>query len=854
MRFGESFQGESSPLPRSAWRPNRPSLRQVLALSVILGSAALVRAGGVSRGELLQPGDETVIIDEPEMGGQPDMGGGCAPGSHYCGGTCYSDGDPAHCGGACLVCYAPAHATATCVSGACSFNCDAGYQPDGIGGCVQSCSPGFHSCGRVCVSTSDPNQCGPSCISCFAPANGTAVCVSGVCDFVCNPGFRADGFGQCVPDCGAGAHLCGSACYSDSDAAHCGPFCIPCYAPPGLIASCVGGQCNYTVPPSEHPIPFRAGSPKPWEDVGMWSETDEFGVSPGGNLLNRIPLFSWEPPGVGLPIVVALYHNSAEGQIQHGAGYGFRLGVAATLSVGSGDVVTIEEPDGTPRKFNPLGGGNYRSEPGDSAKLTLAGSTYTLDERLGNKRLFENPNGIGFVERFRKDRVNDTVTFNYDTGNNILNVTDSASRQAVFTRTGGFYTQYRDPEGRNITPVYQSDELRNVRLPAVGGQTPSLNLTYWLQGDKHVIGSRTSWGGGGVAYPTTSFTYQSDGSFESVTFPDTSTTRMDSWNGTVTMTDSLGRKTSQVFWLGAVAELIQPDGLKMQWARDSAKRVIQQLDQFGRMHTFTYNATDDVIEFRDPLNRLTTFGWDARHNQTSVQRPGESPEAYTYDAFDLVKTFTNTISETTTYNRNTTNGNLDSVVAFGRTRYSAIYNALGHAIRTAGQDGRETVIDYDTAGINWRSITAPSTPALTRDVTIHGRTNSVTNPLSETSGFRYDTLGRTDQVTLPSTRTITQTRDLDSRLTDVVDNTGTITRRESKSYTPTGAVATRSMDNRSLQTAPPVMTWQQAPGAASCTPGCGNRCGTTIPDGCGGTRNCPTPPGTTCSPEGYVIR
>ncbi len=51
----------------------------------------------------------------------------------------------------------------------------------------------------------------------------------------------------------------------------------------------------------------------------MWSETDEFGVSPGGNLLHRIPLFSWEAPGVGLPIMVALYHNSAEGQIQRGA-------------------------------------------------------------------------------------------------------------------------------------------------------------------------------------------------------------------------------------------------------------------------------------------------------------------------------------------------------------------------------------------------------------------------------------------------------------------------------------------------------------------------------------------------------
>ncbi len=44
----------------------------------------------------------------------------------------------------------------------------------------------------------------------------------------------------------------------------------------------------------------------------MWSATGDWAVSPNGNCQQRISLFSWAPPGVGAPIGVTLFYNSAD--------------------------------------------------------------------------------------------------------------------------------------------------------------------------------------------------------------------------------------------------------------------------------------------------------------------------------------------------------------------------------------------------------------------------------------------------------------------------------------------------------------------------------------------------------------
>jgi hypothetical protein len=97
-------------------------------------------------------------------------------------------------------CTAPANGVATCVSKACSFSCDAGY----------------NRCGSQCLPDS-PSSCGASCLTCAQPPNSTATCISGACGFTCNSGYEPCSSGtQCCaippPDAGSDGGGGGGAC------------------------------------------------------------------------------------------------------------------------------------------------------------------------------------------------------------------------------------------------------------------------------------------------------------------------------------------------------------------------------------------------------------------------------------------------------------------------------------------------------------------------------------------------------------------------------------------------------------------------------------------------------------------
>jgi RHS repeat-associated protein len=55
-------------------------------------------------------------------------------------------------------------------------------------------------------------------------------------------------------------------------------------------------------------------------------------------------------------------------------------------------------------------------------------------------------------------------------------------------------------------------------------------------------------------------------------------------------------------------------------------------DTAGRVITFTYDASDRIIQVSDPLPRTVSFGYDAAGHLTSVTDPNGGIEGYTYDA------------------------------------------------------------------------------------------------------------------------------------------------------------------------------------------------------------------------------
>lgn len=150
----------------------------------------------------------------------------CGMGLHACGGACVDNAQVAHCGSGCAPCAAPlSNGVATCVAGS-----------TGSYACGMQCNTGYHLCGADCVSDAQLASCGARCAPCVAPssaATGTVACAG-------SPGSYA-----CATQCVAGYHVCGTDCLSNTDVASCGARCTPCTPPANGTAVCAAGACDF---------------------------------------------------------------------------------------------------------------------------------------------------------------------------------------------------------------------------------------------------------------------------------------------------------------------------------------------------------------------------------------------------------------------------------------------------------------------------------------------------------------------------------------------------------------------------------------------------------------------------------
>lgn len=597
---------------------------------------------------------------------------------------------------------------------------------------------------------------------------------------------------------------------------------------------------------STAPLALRPGSPKVWEDPGtFWSGASDYAFAPSGNLQNRIGLFHWYPPGTGAPIQVTLFHNSADSTRQRGLGFGFRIGPAARLSVAEDGTVTIEEADGTPIVFSPAPGG-YVPETFETSALTQDASGYVLRARGGFERIFADPHALGYVEVARRDRTGDTVTFTYDSTNNLVRIGDSAGREAVLTRQGGLYTQLRDPLGAVFSLLYSKGELVTVVGPEVGGVSPRLELTYDLL--THVILERGSWGG----TSSSRFSYYADRRLRTAS-PDVGLPiRIDYTEGEVAVTDALNRSTVLKFAHGAFVELIQPGGLRVATARDDRLRPVAVLDEVGHLYSYAYDDADNVVATSDEVSSVRTFLYDERHNILEETDHNGLTKRYTYNAFDEVTSEESALLERTEYLYDA-EGNLIEVRDFaGVTRYRATYNGTGRVLTETNQNGRTWTYGYDAYG-NLTSVTEPDLlTSVTQTVGPLGHPTSVTNALGETTEVTYDELNRPMSAAQVGGGVVSVEWDLDGRVTGIDNSAGPTSLEMSRTFAGKSSVATVETNGVQVQGGPAATTGIVLyPVEGTCEPSCGLRCGEGIPDTCGGVIDCGCPAGLTCNTLGF---
>ena len=210
---------------------------------------------------------------------------------------------------------------------------------------------------------------------------------------------------------------------------------------------------------------------------------------------------------------------------------------------------------------------------------------------------------------------------------------------------------------------------------------------------------------------------------------------------------------------------ITPNGLVRMTECDNAGRPIASTDPAGRRSSVTRDVRGLVTEVIDPVGNATTIEYSPEGWVTKVINPDGSKRSGTYDGEGNL---TQTVNETgaTTTTRYTVFDKVSSVTLpnGGITRYT--YNTQMEPVAVTNADGHTWQLDYDLDGsiikeIDYNGLVTQShtTPDKLRlDVTTgagttitmfdpYGRMTETFDDQGNATAYRWDTLGRINQVT-----------------------------------------------------------------------------------------------------------
>ena len=187
----------------------------------------------------------------------------------------------------------------------------------------------------------------------------------------------------------------------------------------------------------------------------------------------------------------------------------------------------------------------------------------------------------------------------------------------------------------------------------------------------------------------------------------------------------------------------------------AASLLSLRLDQIlGAGH---YDSANRLVSDVDPLNRTTTYAYDAggRLTGTSHSDGVTPPESYTYDA----------------------DGRLLAIVDATGTSTN-VFDSLNRLIQQTDGSGHAVGYAYDLAGrltsiaYPGGSCTAPAILCVTRQYDTAGRPSSVQDWLSHTTTFGYDANSNPTGITYPNGVVATRTFDNADHLTSISDVNG----------------------------------------------------------------------------------
>jgi RHS repeat-associated protein len=439
-------------------------------------------------------------------------------------------------------------------------------------------------------------------------------------------------------------------------------------------------------------------------------------------------------PGPALTVQRAFF-NSIDGRYQtgpFGRGWQWIDGWQSSLTVASDGTVTVPNPDGSPRRFQPDSRvpGAYFAEMGDHGTLTaIPGSGFNLTEADGMMTHFDNDGKIGFVQ----DPNGNRVTAGYTNGM-LTNLTASAGQSLAFTyNSAGLISAITDSTQR--TTVYTYDSTNQFLMSVTDFAGRVTRYTYDVHGTPLTANALLS-----VENPdgtTDHFTYDAQGRL-ATTYTD------------VPMGSPMGQLTYTYGPAGDVAVTDADQGTS-RYSYDQRGLAVKFQDALGNTTHLVYDGNFNLVQVIDAVGQVTIRSYDNKGNVISRTDPDGATVTFSYSGLlNKLTSYTDPNGNTTSYNYDN-KGNLLSVTYPNNSLEQFSYDPMGNLTETINRRGQAIRYTYNSAGLVTRKDFADGTH---QDFTydLHANITTATDA-DGTTTFQYDPVtADLIQVTYPGGR------------------------------------------------------------------------------------------------------
>lgn len=513
------------------------------------------------------------------------------------------------------------------------------------------------------------------------------------------------------------------------------------------------------------PVSPRPGSAYPWEpSFPVYSGSANLAT---GNLTLMHHVAGWG--GIGPSVSFDLVFNS---QSTTSGTLGTKWSHSFDWKITTGTNPVVRYSNGREVTFT-ANGLVYDSPAYVREKLVSASNGgYRLEFKDGTDYNFDSTGKLTSVN----DDNSNTVSLTYTSGN-LTGITDAVGRTMTLAYTSGKITSVTDAESRVWTLTYDgSSRLEKVNMPSLGGNTYFTKFTYNSNNCVSGITDRLN--------KTWSYGYSANNCFATCTNP------LNGVRGFV-MTDSpaydpgfVSEQEELDDWPDSSDEtypsdtvsivlLVNEAGNAVEFGMDSDGRTTASRDSMGFQTNFTYTSANDRSAIVEPGGAATQFTYDSKGNVLTVKDPLNNTMTYTYNSGNRMLTSKDPLNHTTTNTYRTSYGNLLTTTDPTSNTTTYTYNSNGTVDTIEDNDSNETSFGYDSYA-NTTSITDPLNHT-TSFVYSCCRVTSRTDARNRTTTYSYDAWDRRTGIDYPTSTDQSFTYDVEGRMTQAVDGTGTRT-------------------------------------------------------------------------------